>query len=45
MRALEDDEAMIDFFGQLWAIDSPPPLRNPRILATENSFDPSGKIF
>jgi len=43
--ALEEDEAVLDFFGQLWAIDSPPPPRNSRVLATSTRFDPPGHLF
>lgn len=41
---LVDNEAIIDFFSQLWAIDSPPPPHNPRVLATTN-LDPPSQLF
>jgi hypothetical protein len=42
---LEEDEAVFNFFSQLWVIDSPPPLRNPTILATSSRFDPPSHLF
>ena len=45
-ETLEEGEAIFDFFGQLWAIDAPPPPpRNPRVRATVASFNPFGQLL
>jgi hypothetical protein len=44
--ALEEGEAIFDFFGQLWAIDALPPLpHNPKVRATAANFNPSSQLF
>ncbi|CAD6266936.1 unnamed protein product [Miscanthus lutarioriparius] len=43
-----DDEVIVKFFGQLWAIDSPPP-RNPRVRPSNpiqtSSTNSDGRLF
>jgi hypothetical protein len=42
-----EDEVIVEFFGQLWAIDSPlpPPSRNPSLIASIAKPNSSGHLF
>lgn len=42
-----EDEVIVEFFGQLWAIDSPPPPppRNPRHKSNIAKSNSSGHLF
>jgi len=42
---LHKDEVVIEFFGQLWAIDSPPPHRNPRPPAPSTKLLSADNLF
>jgi hypothetical protein len=41
---VEEDEVILEFFGQLWAIDSPPPPVAARVSSTSSSSN-SAQLF
>lgn len=42
---IEEDEDIVEFFGQLWAIDSPPRPVKPRVLSSSKSTPNLGNLF
>jgi len=42
--AVEGDETIVEFFGQLWAIESPPPWGAPRVPYSTKFIANSGLL-
>jgi hypothetical protein len=42
---IEEDEDIVELFGQLWVIASPPRRTKPRVLSPPKSTPNSGQLF